>query len=162
MDLQKECLELLATDSRLTISELARLLNTNEETISKQIKQLEDDGIILKYNTVINWEKLNDNIVSAFIEVKMTPERGVGFDKVAERLYRYPQVKSVYLMSGVYDLAVIIEGNNIKEVSQFVSDKLAVLEQVQSTTTHFVLKKYKQDGVIFSKEESDRRLVITP
>lgn len=161
-DLQKEVLELLENDSRLTKGQLAKMLNVTEEEISVVIKQLEDENIILKYHTVINWEKQKCNKVTALIEVNITPQREVGFDKIAERIYRFPQVKSVYLMSGSYDLCVIIEGENMQDISFFVAEKLAPLEHVNGTRTHFVMKRYKEDGVIFTDKAEDKRLVVSP
>jgi DNA-binding Lrp family transcriptional regulator len=126
------------------------------------ITDMEESKIILKYNTLINWEKAGEEMVSALIDVRVTPQRGLGFDVVAERIYRFPEVISVYLMSGGYDLSVLVEGKTMKDVALFVAEKLATIEHVQATTTHFVLKKYKQDGVIFEDKEEDRRLVVSP
>lgn len=159
---EKEILCLLKQNSRLSNKEIAMMLNISEEEVAATIKQFEEEKVILSYHTIINWEKAGGNGVTALIDVKVTPEREVGFDKVAERIYRFPQVRSVYLMSGAYDLSVEIEGKDMKEVAMFVAEKLATLDHVQSTATHFVLKKYKQDGVIFEDKEEDRRLVITP
>ncbi|MEW5952469.1 MAG: Lrp/AsnC family transcriptional regulator [Bacillota bacterium] len=158
----KEILELLEFDARLTANEIAVMLNMDLAEVRRSIKELEDNKTILKYITLVNWEKVGEEKVSAFIEVRTTPQRDVGFDAVAERIYRFPEVRSVRLMSGVYDLAVFIEGRTMKEVSHFVSTKLATIEGVVSTTTHFVLKTYKQDGVILDDAEEDRRLVISP
>lgn len=158
----KEILELLEFDARLTANEIAVMLNMDLAEVQRSIKELEDNKTILKYITLVNWEKVGEEKVSAFIEVRTTPQRDVGFDAVAERIYRFPEVRSVRLMSGVYDLAVFIEGRTMKEVSHFVSTKLATIEGVVSTTTHFVLKTYKQDGVILDDAEEDRRLVISP
>lgn len=158
----KEILELLEFDARLTANEIAVMLNMDLAEVQRSIKELEDNKTILRYITLVNWEKVGEEKVSAFIEVRTTPQRDVGFDAVAERIYRFPEVRSVRLMSGVYDLAVFIEGRTMKEVSHFVSTKLATIEGVVSTTTHFVLKTYKQDGVIIDDAEEDRRLVISP
>lgn len=158
----KEILELLESDARLTASEIAVMLNMDLEKVQNAIKELENNKTILKYMTLINWEKVGVEKVSAFIEVRTTPQRDVGFDAVAERIYRYPEVRSVRLMSGVYDLAVFIDGRTMKEVAHFVSTKLATIDGVVSTTTHFVLKPYKQDGVIIDDSEEDRRLVVSP
>jgi len=161
-DFKKEVLELLENDSRLTEAQLAKMLNTSQEKIRNIINQLEQDNIILKYHTVINWEKQKCSKVRALVEVNITPQREFGFDKIAERIYRFPQVKSVYLMSGSYDLCVIIEGETMQDISFFVAEKLAPLEHVNGTRTHFVMKRYKEDGVIFGEQKDDRRLVVSP
>ena len=122
---------------------------------------MEKENIIVGYKTMINRDKTDDERVTALIELRITPQRGEGYDKIAERIYKYPQVKSLYLMSGAYDLAVIIEGKTMKEVALFVAQKLAPMEAVISTATHFMLKKYKDDGLIFYKDEKDTRQVIT-
>ncbi|MFZ7104804.1 MAG: Lrp/AsnC family transcriptional regulator [Peptococcaceae bacterium] len=161
-ELRKELLQLLENDSRLTREQLAGMLNVSQEKIAQVIGQLEQENIILKYHTVINWEKEPSPRVTALIEVNITPQREFGFDKIAERIYRFPQVKSVYLMSGSYDLCVIIEGETMHDISFFVAEKLSPLEHVNGTRTHFVMKRYKEDGVIFSGEEPDKRLVVSP
>lgn len=158
----KKLLQLLQDNCKLTAQDIALMINMPVKEVEAQIKELEENKTIIKYHTFINWEKAGDESVSALIDVKVTPQRGVGFDKVAERIYRFPEVKSVYLMSGGYDLSVLIEGKTMKEVALFVAIKLATIEDVQSTTTHFVLKKYKQEGVILEDQEEDRRLVISP
>jgi DNA-binding Lrp family transcriptional regulator len=138
------------------------MLGMSIEDVEANIKELEENKTIIKYHTIINWEKAGEETVSALIDVKVAPQRGVGFDTVAERIYRFPEVKSLYLMSGGYDLSVLIEGKTMKEVALFVAMKLATIEHVQSTATHFVLKKYKQEGVILEDKEDDRRLVVSP
>jgi DNA-binding Lrp family transcriptional regulator len=160
--MMKEILELLESNSRLTSAQIAAMLNMEEEEVCRQIKEMEKKKIILGYYTLVNWEKAGEEKVTAFIEVKITPQRDVGFDAVSERIYRFPQVRSVMLMSGAYDLAVIVEGRTMKEVAHFVSTKLATIEHVVSTATHFVLKTYKQLGTIVEDGEQDRRLVVTP
>ncbi|HBT20001.1 MAG TPA: AsnC family transcriptional regulator [Peptococcaceae bacterium] len=160
--MRKEILELLETDSKLTPYQIATMLGIDKSKVEKEIEAMEEEGIILQYSTLINWEKAGVEQVSALIDVKVTPQRGVGFDDIAERIYRFPEVRSVMLMSGSYDLSVEVTGRNIKEVAQFVSQKLATLEHVQSTMTHFVLKRYKQQGVILENKEKDRRQVISP
>jgi len=160
--MRKEILELLETDSKLTPYQIATMLGMDKSKVEKEIEAMEEEGIILQYSTLINWEKIGVEQVSALIDVKVTPQRGVGFDDIAERIYRFPEVRSVMLMSGSYDLSVEVTGRNIKEVAQFVSQKLATLEHVQSTMTHFVLKRYKQHGVILENKEKDRRQVISP
>ena len=131
------------------------------EEVAAKIDKLREDKIILKNKSVINWEKTDKELVTALIELKVTPQRGEGFDKIAERIYKFPEVKSVYLMAGAYDLTVIIEGKTIKDVALFVSNRLATMERVLSTGTHFVLKKYKDEGIIFDETEKDSRQVIT-
>lgn len=157
-----ELLELLEKDHTLTVEQLATMLDRPKEEIAAIKKRLEDEKIIVKYQTIINWEKAGDERVAAIIDVKITPQREVGFDSIAERIYRFPEVRSLYLMSGAYDLMVMIEGKDLKEVSQFVSNKLSTIEGVLSTTTHFMLKMYKESGVILEDKEEDRRLVISP
>ncbi|MDK2801195.1 MAG: hypothetical protein PWP27_1867 [Clostridiales bacterium] len=157
----EQILEILEKDNRITPEQIAVMLNRDVDDVKAAIKKLEDDKIILRYKTLINWEKTEKEFVTALIEVKVTPQRGEGFDKVAERIYKYPQVKAVYLMSGGFDLTVIIEGKTMKEVALFVAEKLAPMESVLSTATHFVLKKYKDEGVIFEDKEKDDRQVIT-
>ncbi|WHH60726.1 Lrp/AsnC family transcriptional regulator [Petroclostridium sp. X23] len=157
----EQILEILEKDNRVTPEQIAVMLNRDIEDVKAAIKKLEDDQVILRYKTLINWEKTEKEFVTALIELKVTPQRGEGFDKVAERIYKYPQVKSVYLMSGGFDLTVIIEGRTMKEVALFVAEKLAPMESVLSTATHFVLKKYKDEGVIFEEKEKDDRQVIT-
>jgi DNA-binding Lrp family transcriptional regulator len=158
----KEILELLENDARLTPKQIAAMLDMEEETVAGMIKELEEKKVILGYFTFVNWDKVGAENVSALIEVKISPQREVGFDAVAERVYRFPEVKTVRLVSGAYDLVVIVEGKTLKEVANFVAQKLASLENVLSTTTHFVLKTYKHQGTIVEDGEEDRRLMITP
>ena len=156
-------LEILEDDSRASAEQIAVMLDMDVKEVQAKIEQWEEQKIIVKYNTIVNWEKLGLDTVSAFIEVKIVPTRDTGFDTVAERIYRFPEVMSVLLMSGGYDLAVLVEGRSLKEVALFVSEKLASIDGVQSTVTHFVLKKYKMGGVIINgKEEEDKRLVVSP
>ncbi|MBE3587345.1 MAG: Lrp/AsnC family transcriptional regulator [Thermoanaerobacteraceae bacterium] len=161
-DAVKEILEMLENNSRLSPEEIAVMLNLDAGKVRETIAALEENKTILKYMTLVNWEKVGEEKVSALIEVRITPQRDVGFDGVAERIYRYPEVRSVRLMSGAYDLAVFIEGRTMREVSHFVATRLATIEGVISTTTHFVLKTYKQDGVIVEDREENRRLKVTP
>ena len=158
----KELLELLEHDAKRPVEELAAMLNKSEYEIEEQIKKLEKDKVILKYNTLINWEKFGVDSVTATIEVKVTPQREVGFDAIAERIYRFDDVRSVYLMSGGFDLLVMIEGKSLKDVSNFVATRLATIEGVISTRSNFMLKPYKKDGVIIDDQEKDRRLVVSP
>lgn len=150
-------LKLLEDDATLTIEQLAVMLEKEEGDIKKMIQTYEKNGVILGYKTLIDWDKTDREYVSALIEVKMMPQRDRGFDRVAEKIYNYPEVQSLYLMSGGFDLAVIIEGKTMKEVAYFVAQKLATLEFVTATATHFVLRKYKDKGVIYGAEETDER-----
>lgn len=159
--MREQILKLLEQDSSLNHRQIAAMLNTTEAEIDRHIEEMTEEGVLLQTKPLINWEKTNREFVSAHIELRITPQRGEGFDKVAERIYQYPEVKDVYLMSGGYDLAVTMEGRTLKEVAMFVSEKLAPMEFVISTKTHFILKKYKQDGVIFEKPRQDERSVIT-
>ena len=158
----KQLLELLEHDAKRPVEELAAMLNRSVYEVSEQIKQLEKDKVILKYNTLINWEKFGIDSVTATIEVKVTPQREVGFDAIAERIYRFAEVRSVYLMSGGFDLLVMIEGKTLKDVSNFVSTRLATIDGVISTHSNFMLNAYKKDGVIINDQEKDRRLVVSP
>ncbi|MBN2979894.1 MULTISPECIES: Lrp/AsnC family transcriptional regulator [Cohnella] len=161
-ELKLKILDLLKEDARLSASVIATMLGADESEVSKAIAEMESDHVIVKYATVVNWSKVDDEKVTALIEVECSPERGRGFESIAERIYLYPEVKSVYLMSGAYDLLVEIEGKNLKEVAAFVSNKLSTIESVISTKTFFILKKYKQDGIIFEEFEDDHRLPISP
>lgn len=159
--MKNEILSLLEQDSRLTAEKIAVMLGAEKEQVEKIIKELEEENIILGYKTLVNWEITNRETTVAHIELKITPQRGGGFDTIAERIYRFPQVKSVTLMSGSYDLLVTVEGKSLKEVSMFVSQRLAPMETVVSTRTHFELKTYKKDGIIFTEKEVDNREVIS-
>ena len=161
MDDTLEILELIEKNNKLTPDEISIMLNKNKEDVIKTIKTFEDKKIILGYKTLINWEKTDKDYVTALIEINVTPQRGEGFDKIAERIYLYPEVKACYLMSGGFDLTVVIEGRTLKEVALFVAEKLSTLESVKSTATHFILKKYKDEDTIFeSKKEDDREAII--
>jgi len=162
MELKHRILELLENDARLSARMIATMLEISEEEVSVAIVEMEADKIIIGYSAVINWEKVGADEVTAMIDVKVVPEREVGFNAAAERIYRFPEVTNVYLMSGTYDLAVMVQGKSIKDVAQFVSHKLSTLEAVQSTTTHFILKRYKQNHFIFDEVEEDKRLVVSP
>ena len=150
-------LKLLEENANLTHEQLAVLCQKEEGDIKRIIDQYEKDGVILGYKTLIDWDKTDREYVSALIEVKITPQRDRGFDRVAERIYNYPEVQNLYLMSGGYDLAVLIEGKTMKEVAYFVAQKLATIEDVISTATHFVLRKYKDKGVIYGVVDVDER-----
>ena len=160
--MRDELLSIIEKNSRIDFSELAVLLGASEEDVLKELESLEQEGVICGYHTLINWEKTTIEKVMALIEVKVTPQRGRGFDNIAERIYNYPEVKAVYLISGGYDLLVILEEKTLKEIAGFVSDKLSTLDSVLSTATHFILKKYKDHGTILNKESKDEREVITP
>ena len=155
----KELLELLEKNSKTTTAELAAILGQSEYQVEQDIRRLEKDKIILSYPTIINWEKFGSEVVTAIITINLTPQREVGFDAIAERIYRFDEVKTVYLMSGSFDLLVIIEG---KEVAIFVATRLSTIEGVTQTRSHFMLKSYKKDGVVLDDEERDRRLVVSP
>lgn len=160
--MRQDILELLERNSRLDTKDIAVMLNLSKEEVEKEIEQMEKEQIICGYNTLINWDKTAKDLVTALIEVKVTPQRGEGFDKTAERIYRFNEVKAVYLMSGGFDLTVIIEGKTMKEVALFVAQKLSTLESVLSTATHFVLKKYKDHGIPFEEFHKDERMVVSP
>lgn len=149
------------SNKHLSNEQIAQMLGSTEEEVAGIIKGLEKENIIVGYKTMINWEKTDKDLVTSIIELRITPQRGEGFDKVAEKIYKYSQVKSLYLMSGSYDLCVIIEGRSMKDVALFVASKLAPMDNVLSTATSFVLKKYKDDGMIFYNDEEDSRQVIT-
>ena len=160
--MREELLSVLEKNSRIDLKELAVLLGAEEIDVANEIKKLEEEGIICGYHTLINWDKTSIDKVSALIEVKVTPQRGQGFDKIAERIYNYPEVRAVYLISGGYDLLVTLEEKTLREIANFVSDKLSTLDSVLSTVTHFVLKKYKDHGTVFDKKHEDEREIITP
>ena len=158
----RELLELLEQDARRPVGELASILGKSEYEVKNDISKLEKDKIILSYHTLINWQKFGDDTVTAVIEVNLTPEREHGFDAIAERIERFDEVRTVYLMSGSFDLLVIIEGKSLNDVANFVAMKLATIDEVTGTRTHFMLKPYKKDGVILDDKEKDRRQVIMP
>ena len=160
--MREELHAVIEKNSRIDLKELAIILGVEEIDVVNELAALEAEGIICGYHTLINWEKTNIEKVTALIEVRVTPQRGQGFDNVAERIQKYPEVRSVYLISGGYDLMVILEGKTLREVSSFVSDKLSTLDQVLSTATHFILKKYKDHGTVFGQKTEDEREMITP
>ncbi len=155
----EEILDLLRQNARLSVEDIAAMTKKSEAEVSAIIKKLEDDGVILKYAAIVNPEKDGEakDKVCAEIEIQVTPEREHGFDALAERIYRFPQVRSLYLMSGGYDLKVIIEGDSLKEVALFVSQKLSTLEGVRSTKTHFILKTYKENDIVYVENDRDNR-----
>lgn len=158
-----EILEILEKDARTTPEEIAKMLNMTPRAVANSIKRYEKEGIILKYKTIINKELVRDehSDVRALIEVKVAPKKDVGFDYLAERIYQFPEVSSCYLMSGTYDLLIVVEGKNLHTVANFVSEKLAPMENVRGTVTHFILQKYKEDGDILRKAKKDKRQAIT-
>ena len=160
--MREKILTINEKNSKIDLKELAIILGEEEIDVANEVKAMEEDGTICGYHTLIDWDKTSIEKVSALIEVRVTPQRGQGFDNIAERIYKYPEVNSVYLMSGGYDLLVTLEGKSLKEVSSFVSDKLSTLDTVLSTTTHFILKKYKDHGTIMAKKFEDTRLLMTP
>lgn len=160
--MREELLSIIEKNSRIDLKELAVILGVREIDVVNELETMEKEGIICGYHTLINWEKTSLEKVNALIEVRVTPQRGQGFDSIAERIYNYPEVHAVYLISGGYDLLVTLEGKSLKEISTFVSDKLSTLESVLSTATHFILKKYKDHGTILSKKNEDEREMITP
>ena len=162
MGIREEILSTIEKKSRIEVHELAVLLGREETLVANELKALEDEGIICGYHTMVDWSKTTIDKVNALIEVKVTPQRGLGFDSIAERIYKYPEVKSVYLMSGGFDLMVILEGKTLQEVAGFVNNKLATLDTVLSTATHFILKKYKDHGTILTRKYEDTREKITP
>lgn len=162
MSLEKKILHLIEHDAKLSVKTIATMLGEDEAKIAEIIEKLENENVILGYSTIINWEKLGDNGVTAMIDVKVTPEREVGFNSVAERICRFPEVTSVYLMSGTYDLSVVVTGKTMQDIAWFVSHKLSTLNQVQSTVTHFILKRYKQENFVFEDPQEDKRLVVSP
>lgn len=155
--MREQILRVIEKNSRVSIKELAVRLGMEEIEVANELKAMEEEGVICGYHTLIDWEKTSIETVSALIEVRVTPQRGQGFDSIAERIYQYPEVNSVYLISGGYDLLVNIEGKSLKEISMFVSDKLSTLDSVLSTATHFVLKKYKDHGTVLGFKKVDER-----
>ena len=160
--MRDQILTFIEKNSRINLKELAVMLGSDEVTVANEISEMEQEQVICGYHTMIDWDKTGAEKVTALIEVRVTPQRGQGFDSIAERIYNYPEVKSVYLISGGYDLMVILEGKTLREVSSFVSDKLSTLDTVLSTATHFILKKYKDHVTIFAKKNKDERMLVTP
>ena len=159
-NLQMELLQILKEDCRLPLEQLATMTGTGLEEVAAAIADMEKKGVILRYSPVINWDKTARDRVEAMIEVRVTPQRNQGFDAIAERIYRFDEVKSVYLMSGAYDLLLLVEAPTLKELAFFVHTKLSTLETVTGTATHFVLKRYKSEGIIFEDGKEDKRLVV--
>lgn len=158
----EEILKILEKDARTKPEQIAVMTGLPVAEVEEFIRKAEQERTILRYKTVVNWQKLGDEHISALIEVRVTPQRDVGFDAIAERIYRFPEARTVYLVSGTYDLAVLVTGRTMQEVAAFVSEKLAPLDSVQGTVTHFLLKRYKEDGEIFVEQEGVQRLPVTP
>ena len=159
--MREKILAVMEKNSRIDIKDLAVLLGESEVAVANEIADMEKEHVICGYHTLINWDNTSDEKVVALIEVKVTPQRGMGFDKIAERIYQYSEVNAVYLISGGYDLLVTLEGKTLREVAQFVSDKLSPLESVLSTKTNFILKKYKDHGTIIAKPQEDERMLVS-
>ena len=160
--MREKILNYIEKNSRVDIAELALRVDADEQAVLNELEAMEHERVICGYHTLIDWDKAGVETVTALIEVRVTPQRNQGFDKIAERIYNYPEVTSVYLISGAYDLLVTLEGKTLKEVSQFVSDKLSPVESVLSTATHFILKKYKDHGTILVKKSKAERMLVTP
>lgn len=160
--MRERILAIIEKNSKVDLEELALIMGVPEIEVANELKAMEEEGIICGYHTLIDWEKTSLEKVSALIEVRVTPQRGQGFDSIAERIYKYPEVNSVYLISGAYDLLVTLEGRSLQDISRFVSDKLSTQESILSTATHFILKKYKDHGTILSQKTEDERMKITP
>lgn len=160
--MREQILSIMERNSRIDLHDLAVLLGVDEAAVANEIAQMEKENVICGYHTLINWDQTSEEKVTALIEIKVTPQRGMGFDKLAERIYNFSEVNAVYLMSGSFDFTVIIEGKSMREVAQFVSEKLAPMEAILSTATHFVLKKYKDHGTVLVQQANDERMLITP
>ncbi len=161
-EMRMKILKAIEHEARVDIHELAIRLGTDEAAIANEMSDMEKEGIICGYLTLIDWDKTDSQTVTALIEVRCTPQRGQGFDTVAERIYKYPEVNSVYLISGGFDLLVTLEGSTLKEIATFVTDKLSAQESILSCATHFILRRYKDHGTILAKKYSDERQLITP
>lgn len=158
----QDVLKILEKDPRRTIPQIALMTGRSEEEVAAIVRQCEENGTIVRYKTVVNWEKLGEEPVIALIEVRVAPQRGAGFDAIASRIARFPEVRSCYLVSGAYDLALVVTGKTMKDISAFVSERLSTLDSVQGTTTHFLLKRYKEDGEMLNVVEERTRLAVTP
>ncbi len=161
MSHQERILDLLQANSRLSAAQIAIMLNEDEAAVAEAVQTLEDSNVILGYTSIINWDKTEKDSITALIEVRVTPQHGHGFDAIAQQIYRYPEVKSCFLMSGGYDLMLIVEGESLKNVAMFVSERIAPVEAVLSTQTHFILKTYKREGTVFDiRTPDDREAVV--
>lgn len=162
-EMTRKILRALETDARRTPAQIATMVGRSEDEVAATIERCERAGIIRGYRTVIAWERLRDDVVRAFIDVSVSPQRNLGFDEVAARIYRYPEVRSVHLVSGGHDLRVVIEGSGLRDVAAFVAEKLASIDHVTATNTHFLLKAYKEDGQILTEDPTDDdRLAVAP
>jgi DNA-binding Lrp family transcriptional regulator len=159
---ENDILHILERDARVPLAQIAAMTGRSEDEVREAIAGFERSGVIRRYRARVDWEKAGDPRMFAFIDLDVRPERGVGYDRIAERIYRYPEVHSVYLMSGAQDLRIVIEGRTMQELGEFVAEKLATIDGVRATTTHFLLRKYKDDGDLFVDEDPDRRLAVTP
>ncbi|MCD8330851.1 MAG: Lrp/AsnC family transcriptional regulator [Lachnospiraceae bacterium] len=160
--MREKILSIIETNARIELHDLAAMLGATEAEVAEELAAMERENVICGYHTLINWDNTPREVVTAMIEVKVTPQRGMGFDKIAERIYNYPEVDEVYLMSGDFDFTVIIRGKSMREVANFVSEKLSPLDAVLNTATHFVLKKYKDHGTILEEKSRDERILVTP
>lgn len=160
--MRQQILNYIEKNSKANLKDLAIMLGTSEEMVLNELQAMEDEKIICGYHTMINWDNTDVEKVTALIEVRVTPQRDSGFGRIAERIYNYPEVQSVYLISGAYDFLVTLEGKSIKEISRFVSQKLSTIDAVVGTTTHFILNKYKDHGTVFVQEEKAERMLVTP
>ena len=160
--MREEILNYIEKNSRVDLKEVAVCLGISEIDVANELAAMESEGIICGYHTLIDWDKVTEERIHALIEVRVTPQRGRGFDEVAERIYKYPEVQATYLISGGFDLLVFMEGKTLREISSFVYEKLSTMEFVMSTTTHFVLKKYKDHGIILNSRNEDERMIMTP
>lgn len=161
MNQRESILKLIEQNSRLEPSEIATMLDLEENIVVKMINELEEEKVIIGYHTLINWDKTEDEHVSAMIEVKVSPQRGQGFDRVANLIYNFPEVEAMYLMSGGYDFSIELKKAPMKEIARFVTSKLSVIDEVQSTATHVILKKYKDHGTLFENDDEDRRMAVS-
>src|SRR4051812_12675972 len=161
-DTTNRILAILERDARTAPAEVAAMVGMSEDEVRRVIRECEERKIIRRYKTIIDWERAGEDAVLAFIDVRVSPAREVGFDDVAARIYRFPEVLAVYLVSGGYDLQVVVRGPSLKDVAMFVAEKLATIDRVNSTATHFLLRRYKEDGEILVEQEEDRRLAVTP
>lgn len=158
--LEKEIVALLTADSRITAKQIAAAMQITEEAAAKAVRALEESGVIVKYTAIVNADSVDEDFVEALIEVKVTPQRGHGFDAIAEEISSHGEVQSLYLMSGAYDLAVIVKSRSLRDISRFVSEKISTFESVISTATHFILKKYKVEGAVMREAEGGKRLSV--
>lgn len=160
--MREKILSIIEKNARIDLHDLAAMVGADEITVANELADMERENVISGYHTLINWEKTSRELVTALIEVKVTPQHGMGFHRIAERIYRYPEVSSLYLMSGAFDFTVIIEGSSMREVAMFVAEKLAPMESVLSTSTHFVLRVYKDHGIVADEKKDDERMKVTP